>query len=203
MGGSRVAVCRSGDAAWPHDGFVDPSSGRRSSTAVVVVILLVRGQIGSTAALYLAVSAELLLVLFVVVDMVAMLPRLAWRGSRSLARGRPDADVLAAEELPFERWTMVLCHQEDPCGGLLDDAARRLDRLSDQDSTLVCPRRAVTTGAMRAEVRRWADGLPDLSEDPEVSVRFRGKWESVPRHAMDTGALRCVGWHSGCRSPTR
>lgn len=156
--------------------------------AVVTMLVLLRDVIGRAAALNGALIAQAVLILAITVDMVWSLLRSAWRGLRALVRGKPRPDRAAAEELPFEYWTMVLCHQAEPGDGLLTEVARRLRKIAQAETPLVCLRRGITTGPMRDKVSRWAGGLPWVLEDPEVAVRFTGG-SNAPSRVVETGAF--------------
>lgn len=153
---------------------------------VAVVIAALRPVIGPVATWFALTGLEILFLFGIAADQLFSLLAAAGRGLRALMRGRPGADRVAAETLPFEEWTMRLCHQEDVRGGagLLAAVGDRLTALAGPAAALACPRDGITTAEMRARVAGWADGL-----EGDISVRIP-RHPPVRRHRIaDTGAF--------------
>ena len=131
----------------------------------------------------------LLFLLVVLADYAAQFLGAVGRGVRALIRGRPRPGQITAETLPYEEWTMRLCHHDDEqdAADLLAAVNRRLVALAGPDAALACPRDGITTTAMRVRVAGWADGLN--TGDPEISVRTPRR-RPVRRHRIaDTGSF--------------
>jgi nucleoside phosphorylase len=157
----------------------------------LLVLVALRGALGATTVLVCAYIAELLFLVFIAADQLTGLGRMIWRGLRSLARDTPRPDETAAESMPYEQWSMVLCHHGEPAGAaaLLDEVKRRLTGLAGDNSVLACPTAAVTTTEMRDRVAAWADGLRTGVEWPAVSVLLpRRRPVRAPR-VTETGAF--------------
>ncbi|GAA2527449.1 hypothetical protein Ahu01nite_088530 [Winogradskya humida] len=129
--------------------------------------------------------------LVVAADQITALTQMVWRGLRSLARDAPRPLEVAAETLPFEQWSMALCHHvgADGAAALLDSVERRLVALAGDDVALACPARAISTVEMRDRVAVWADGLRGNIERPEVSVRLPRRRPVRAHRVMETGAF--------------
>ncbi len=157
----------------------------------LLLLLALRGVIGAPTILYAAYLAELLLVAFIAADQLTAVAQMLWRGLRSLARGAPRPDEVAAETLPYEQWSMMLCQHRGGSGAsaLLDEVERRLTALAGDDAALACPTRGITTPAMRDEVARWADGLRSGVERPAVSVRVPRRLPARQHRVVETGAF--------------
>ena len=157
----------------------------------VLLLVALRGAIGATATLDGAYLAELLFVAFIAADRITALAQLVWRGLRSLAREAPRPDEVAAETLPYEQWSMMLCHHDGDsgAGALLGEVERRLTGLAGDNAALACPAAAVTTSAMRDRVARWADGLRSDAERPAVSVRLPRRRPVRTHRVVETGAF--------------
>ncbi|HEX6684226.1 MAG TPA: hypothetical protein VF062_15590 [Candidatus Limnocylindrales bacterium] len=157
---------------------------------VALAIAALRSMIGPVATWYALIVLEILLIFVILADQVIQLLAAAWRGLRALVRDRPSADRIAAETLPFEEWTMRLCHHDDERGAadLLAAIGGRLAELAGPDAALACPRDAITTSGMRARVASWADGL-ESDDDQEISVRVP-RQRPIRRHRIvDTGSI--------------
>jgi nucleoside phosphorylase len=157
----------------------------------VLILVVLREVIGATAILYAGYVVALLYLAFVAADQLTGLVQLAWGGLRSLAREAPRPDEVAAETLPYEQWSMMLCHHEggSPAAGLLDEVGRRLAGLAGDNVVLACPTAAVTTAEMRRAVARWADGLRIDVEQPAVSVRLPRRRPVRVHRVRETGAF--------------
>lgn len=160
---------------------------------VLFLLLLValRGVVGPAPVRYGASLAGLLFLVFIAADQLAALAQTAWRGLRSLARDAPRPDETAAETLPYEQWSMMVCHHQDRTGAaaLLDEVERRLTGLAGDNAVLACPTLGISTTEMRERVGRWADGLRTGVERPAVSVRVpRRRPVRAPR-VVETGAF--------------
>ncbi|MFI5889196.1 hypothetical protein ACIA5D_03645 [Actinoplanes sp. NPDC051513] len=153
-------------------------------------IAALHGLIGPVATWFALTILEALLFLVVLADQVVSLLATAWRGLRALVRGRPRAGQVAAERLPYEEWTMRLCHHDDERGAadLLAAVAGRLVALAGPDVALACPRGGITTSTMRARVAGWAEGLDD-SDDREISVRIPRQLPARRHRFVDTGSF--------------
>jgi nucleoside phosphorylase len=153
--------------------------------AAVVVAVLCR-VFGQPPAVYLSVLL-LVYLLGVLADRVTP----AARGLRSLVRDAPRPDQVAAEQLPYEQWAMVLCHHEDGSrpAVLLNEVAARLNALAGPDVALACPRKGITTRHMRSVVAKWADALPVGHEEPEVSVRLPRRLPARTHRVVESGAF--------------
>ena len=157
----------------------------------VLVLVALRRAVGQVAVLYGAYLAEIVFLAVIVADQITGLLKMVWRGVRSLLRGTPRTDQVAAETLPFEQWVMALCHHvpEGGASALLDDVGRRLTTLAGSDAALACPRDGITTDDMRARVAVWADGLQTGHENPEVNVRLPRRLPAVAHRIGETGAF--------------
>jgi len=109
---------------------------------VVFTIVGLRQVIGPVATWYALTILEILFVFGIAAEQVIFLFAAAWRGLRALIRGRPRAGQVDAETLPFEEWTMRLCHHDGERGAadLLAAVTGRLTALAGPDAALVCPR---------------------------------------------------------------
>ena len=157
----------------------------------LLLLLALRSAIGTTAVVYGGYLAELLLVCFIAADRLVALAQTIWRGLRSLWRDAPRPDETAAESLPYEQWSMMLCHhtERDGATALLDEAERRLTGLGGDDAVLACPTRGISTAGMRDRVAAWADGLPAVVERPAVSVRLPRRRPVRASRVLETGAF--------------
>ncbi|MFG1608788.1 hypothetical protein [Actinoplanes sp. NPDC049265] len=159
---------------------------------VACVLVAIRRTIGPTWTWLGLELVELLLLLAVVADQVVALLALAGRGLRALGRPRPRVDQVAAEQAPFEQWTMALCHhigRPEQGHALLADVARRLTALGGADVALACPRDGITTRDMRARVAAWADDLDTGRPDPELSLRAPRQLPARSHRVTETGAF--------------
>ncbi|MFI5494768.1 hypothetical protein [Actinoplanes sp. NPDC051859] len=160
---------------------------------VLWVLLLggLRGSIGTMTLWYGAAFAELLLYAVIVTDWLIGWIRMTWRGLRSLAREAPRLDEIAAESLPYDQWSMLLCHheQDSDAATLLNDVARRLIVLAGDEAPLACPNRGVTTSAMRNHVKEWAHDLPSGVETPMIGLRLPRRRTVWPSRLVETGAF--------------
>jgi nucleoside phosphorylase len=160
------------------------------STALLTVAL--RAAIGVPAAVLGVSVAGLVLVAYVASDQLAAVAQMLLRGLRSLARNAPRPDETAAETLPYERWSMVVCHHDGDdrtAAALLDEVERRLVGLAGDDAVLACPTAGITTGAMRDRVAGWAAGQRFGEGRPAVSVRLPRRAPARRSRVSETGAF--------------
>jgi nucleoside phosphorylase len=167
---------------------------------VVALVLVALRQTIGPARTWLGLGlVEILLLLAIVADQVVALLALAGRGLRALGRPRPRIDQVAAEQAPFELWTMALCHHIGPAEqghALLADVAGRLAALGGADVALACPRDAITTRDMRTRVGAWADDFRTGRQDPELSVLAPRQLPARTHRVTETGAFFFV-WLAG------
>jgi nucleoside phosphorylase len=156
-----------------------------------VLLLALRGAIGVTATRYGVALAGLLFLAFIAADQFTTMTQLVWRGLRALSRLAPRPDETAAERLPFERWSLLLCHHrgDDGATALLDGVERRLIGLAGDNAVLACPTMSVTTAEMRDRVAGWADGLRTGVDRPAVSVRLPRRRPVRVHRVAETGAF--------------
>ena len=185
--GSEWALCWV-DRQWP---LVVLAGEFALLVGSVLVLVALRRAVGQSAVLYGAYLVEIVFLAVIAADQITGLLQMVWRGLRSLVRGAPRADQVAAETLPYEQWVMALCHHVPArgAGALLDDVGRRLAVLAGSDAALACPRDGITTGDMRARVATWADALQTGHEDPEVNVRLPRRLPARTHRIVETGAF--------------
>ncbi|MEV6597121.1 hypothetical protein AB0M36_09700 [Actinoplanes sp. NPDC051346] len=133
---------------------------------------------------------EIVFIFGVTADQIFHLLADCWRGLRALVRGRPHAGRIAAETLPFEEWTLRLCHHDEVRGSaaLLASVDERLAVLSGPDTALACPRDGITTERMRIQVADWANGLR-IDDDQEVNVRVPRRLPVLRNRITETGSF--------------
>jgi nucleoside phosphorylase len=151
-----------------------------------------RGAIGVSAAALGVSVAGLALVAYVASDQLAAIAQMIRRGLRSLVRLAPRPDETAAETLPYERWSMMVCHHDvddRSAAALLGEVERRLTRVAGDDAVLACPTAGVTTGAMRDRVAEWAEGQRHGHGRPAVSIRIPRRQPVRRSRVAETGAF--------------
>ncbi|MET0492275.1 MAG: hypothetical protein ABW000_03995, partial [Actinoplanes sp.] len=159
----------------------------------LLLLVALRGVVGAPAILIAAALVGLIFIAFIAADQIMALAQLVWRGLRSLARDTPRPDEVAAESLPYEQWSMMLCHHgaedESLAAALLEEVERRLTGLAGDDVILACPTQAITTSRMRARVASWAVALRGDVERPAVTVRLPRRRPVRAHRVMETGAF--------------
>ncbi|MFF5079905.1 hypothetical protein ACFY36_22870 [Actinoplanes sp. NPDC000266] len=157
---------------------------------LAVLVAALRPVIGPVATWYALILLEIVFLLGVAADQVMHLLAGAWRGLRALSGGRPKPDRIDAETLPYEEWTLRLCHHEDERGadGLLAEVGGRLTALAGPEAALACPRAAVTTPATRIRVARWA-GARGTDEEREITVRLPRRPPVRRQRIAETGSF--------------
>lgn len=174
-GGVRLWLLRQVNRRWEMLLFAGPPV---VLLLIVLGLIAIRGLVGRNVLLIGGVSLALLAMFYVSTLMAAMaMFGIRWF-YRELGRPPPPGDIVAAELLPGERWSMTLCHHLAPARSdellrhvelhleklITADAQVALDRLGVRaghlglTETLVCIPRGVTTGYMRTAVERWSGG---------------------------------------------
>ncbi|XVU24638.1 hypothetical protein ACQPZJ_46750 [Actinoplanes sp. CA-054009] len=157
---------------------------------LAVLIAALRPVIGPVATWYALILLEIVFLFGVAADQVIHLLAEAWRGLRALLGGTPGQDRIDAEMLPYEEWTLRLCHHEDERGvdGLLSEVGGRLSALAGPAAALACPRDASTTSATRIRVARWAGGRGE-NEEREITVRLPRRLPVIGHRIAETGSF--------------
>ncbi|GAA2477972.1 5'-methylthioadenosine/S-adenosylhomocysteine nucleosidase family protein [Winogradskya humida] len=185
--GLRQAVLRRVVRSWDLFLFCAPIAVLFAVAAVCAVLFRATGQ-------RWLITAGLLVTVAVLSYVLIMLSCLVVWGSlwffREFGRRARGSGPIAAELLPGTRWTLAFCHHLDAGRPepLLRLVQQRLDRLlraelervaadtgvrvKDVQTTesLVCLRRGVTTGLMRAAVAAWSDRGHLFAADSDVTV---------------------------------
>ncbi len=164
---------------------------------VALLLVALRPVIGREATIYGGFTVLLLVLGLIIIDQLTFQVRAVWRGLRSALGAPLRLETVASQTLPFEQWTLMLCHHvaATGAGALLDAVDRRLAALAGSDEPLACPRNAVTTAHMRTQVAAWSEPLPGAEDGSQIGVRLPRRRPVRTHPARETGAFFfiCLG----------
>ncbi|GAA3300456.1 hypothetical protein Dvina_04280 [Dactylosporangium vinaceum] len=206
--GLRPALLRLVDRRWDFLAMALPPGIALLSTLILALSVDV---VGRTAVIIVGLPLALLAALYLAILMTLMLVIAVRRTYRDFRHPQRPRDVALADLLPSYRWSMILCHQEDPqhaeellravdrhFGRLLVGEARRVgDEIgvtmlgATAAATLVCISAGITTGPMRGRVARWSGG--DIVDAATLRVTAKRSRRLFPQ--FDRGAF--AFWYLG------
>jgi nucleoside phosphorylase len=207
--GGRLAVLRTLARNWDSAVFFLPAVLMLGAAALGALIVAAGG--GRTVGLF-AVLLALGAMLHVLALMISLVVTALVGAVRGLARRTPTPDEVAAELMPGRRWTLVLCHHDEPrrAAGLLDAVDRHLARIllaaTDAQAVedgvrvvgavptedVVVLRGAATSAQLRDAVAGWTE----QEQDGAISLRlseFRA--DAPPGRIFESGGF--LLWYAG------
>ena len=199
--GTDGGVLRLVDRHWP---IVVQCAAFAGFLGVVLVLVGLSSVVSRNTVFYGSSTALLLMLGFLTVDLGALPVRWGWRAFRPRAREAPGPDTVASEQLPFEQWSLMLCHHVEITGAsaLLDEVERRLVALGGADEPLVCSRDAITTARMRTRVAEWAEAFPTTAAARGSVCGCPGAFPHGRTRSGRTAALSSSSWPGwSCFSP--